>query len=175
MSACPLRAVLVPRILYSSALVLASTVAGLGHLLGRAGAGDVHEGGADLEDQVTELGVVLARRNALARGWRTRRPARCHPLTLFGEPVDPSTVLFLGADKALVLELLQGGIDGARARLPAAAAALADFLDDLVTVHRLLGEQRDHRRSDVTPAGPWTALATGSLPPRFTAALVPAP
>ena len=63
-----------------------------------------------------------------------------------------------GLDEAFVLELLERGVDRAGARRPVAATALGDHLDDLVAVHRLLGEERQDRGADVAapgaPAGP---------------------
>src|SRR5215467_4614082 len=56
----------------------------------------------------------------------------------------------LSLDQALVLQLLEGGVDRPRAGLPDAATALGDLLDQLVAIPRLLGEQRQRRGSDVT-------------------------
>ena len=63
-------------------------------------------------------------------------------------------------DEALVLELVERGIDRAGARRPPAAAALGDGLHELVAVPRLLGEQQQHGRADVTAGGPPAAAAT---------------
>src|SRR5262245_38003418 len=57
-------------------------------------------------------------------------------------------------DEVLVLELLEGRVDGAGARLPDAPRALGDLLDDLVAVHRLLAEQDDDGGADVAAARP---------------------
>ena len=56
-------------------------------------------------------------------------------------------------DQALVLELLKGRVDGARAGRPVAVAPLGDDLDDLVAVHRLLGEEREDGGADISAAG----------------------
>src|SRR5215203_828857 len=53
----------------------------------------------------------------------------------------------------LVLELLQRGVDRARARTPDAVGALLDLLHQLVAVAWLLGEQHEQRRADVAAPG----------------------
>src|SRR5260221_8647130 len=74
---------------------------------------------------------------------------------LLGQPVAPATaVARLGAGQALALELLQRGLDRTGARTPHAVAPLADRLDDLVAIHRLLGQQRQRRRTDVASLCP---------------------
>src|SRR5580704_3300924 len=74
---------------------------------------------------------------------------------LVGELIGPAAALCgFGPDQPLVLELLQCRVDGSRAGPPHAVASLADRLDDLVTVHRLLGQQRERRSADVAPLGP---------------------
>jgi hypothetical protein len=45
-------------------------------------------------------------------------------------------------DEALVLELLEHGVDGSRAGRPGIVAAFSDLLDQLVSVGRVLGEQQ---------------------------------
>ncbi len=76
-----------------------------------------------------------------------------------GQREDPPSRFRRGRlDQALVLELLQRGIDRAGARRPVPAAALGDHLDDLVAVHRLLREERQDGGADVAPAG----AATGA-------------
>jgi hypothetical protein len=79
-----------------------------------------------------------------------------HVLTaLVGQDVAPAAaVTGLGDDQALVLELLQRRVDRAGARPPDSPAPLADLLDDLVPVHRLLGQQGQRRRADVPALGP---------------------
>jgi hypothetical protein len=57
------------------------------------------------------------------------------------------------SDQALVLEELQGRVDGAGTRLPYAAAAISELADDLVAVHRLLGEQGENCGPDVAATG----------------------
>ena len=121
----------------------------------------MHERGADLEDQVAQLGVVVARRDAFPQVRELLGSLGGEPLAVLGQPVDPATVLLLGPHQALVLELLQRRVDRSGAGLPRAAAAPADLLDDLVAVHRLLGQQGQHRRSDIAPAGPRSALLPG--------------
>ena len=75
--------------------------------------------------------------------------------TVVGQREDAPSGLGGGRlDQALVLELLERGIDRAGARRPVAAAALGDHLDDLVAVHRLLGEEREDGGADVAAACP---------------------
>ena len=71
---------------------------------------------------------------------------------LLGELQQPAALALAALDQALVLELLDGRVDRAGARLPGAAAALGDLLDDLVAVHRLDGEHVEDRGADVTAA-----------------------
>src|SRR5262249_25993319 len=73
--------------------------------------------------------------------------------TLVGQLVDAFAVRLRRAHELLVGELLQRRVDAAGARCPRALAALADLADDLVAVHRLLGEQRKDRGADVAAAG----------------------
>src|SRR5262249_28747348 len=60
----------------------------------------------------------------------------------------------ISLDQALVLQLLEGGVDRPRAGLPDAATTLGDLLDQLVAVPRLLGEQRQRRGPDVAAPHP---------------------
>src|SRR5208283_3084679 len=59
-----------------------------------------------------------------------------------------------GLDQALVLQLLESGVDRAGTRAPDAIGPLTDLLDDLIAVARPLSQQRQRRRPDVTPAHP---------------------
>ena len=81
-----------------------------------------------------------------------------------GEGAPPA--VRLGPNQTLVLQLLQRGVDRARARLPCAAAAFGDLLDDLVAVHRLLGEHGQDRGADVAPAGLHSPPASAGGGPR---------
>src|SRR6185312_17050392 len=72
--------------------------------------------------------------------------------TLDGEAVGLAPVDLLRGDQALVLELLQRGVDRAGAGAPGAFAALLDLLHDLVAVAGLLGEQQQCRCADVASA-----------------------
>src|SRR5215472_1539428 len=83
-------------------------------------------------------------------------------LALLGQLVGAASALAaLLLDEVFILELSQGRVDRSRTGAPEAAAALVDLLDDLVAVHRPLGEQRESRRTDVTapraPAPPAAA------------------
>ena len=87
-------------------------------------------------------------------------------------------------DEALVLELPRRRVDRAGARAPDSAAALADFTDDLVAVHRLPGQQGERRGPDVTApcaqaahpraACPWAGAAEAGRPAGETAAAMAA-
>ena len=63
-------------------------------------------------------------------------------------------------DEALVLELADRGVDGARAGRPSPPAALGDRLHQLVAVHRLLGEEQQDGSTDVATRRPSVAAAT---------------
>src|SRR5215472_4082694 len=79
---------------------------------------------------------------------------------VLGEPVrSPSARGVLRSDQALVLELCQRRVYRPWAGLPEAAAALADLLDDLVAVHRLLGKQRERRCAHIAALGPAAAAS----------------
>ena len=69
-----------------------------------------------------------------------------------------------GLDQALVLELLERGVDRAGARLPDALGAALDLLDELVAVLRLLLEEQEHGGADVAAPGAAAATAT-AVPP----------
>src|SRR6478735_404459 len=82
--------------------------------------------------------------SALVRG--PPRPVDSHGADLLGAPclgerVGLLATGLLGADQALIGEHLEGRIHRACARLPRAAAALLDLVDDLVAVHRLLPQE----------------------------------
>ena len=68
------------------------------------------------------------------------------------------------ADETLVLELLEGRVDRAGARLPDALGATLDLLDELVAVLRLVLQEQEQGRADV--AAPGTAAASARPPPR---------
>src|SRR4029077_17416365 len=61
------------------------------------------------------------------------------------------------------LKRLRGGENGAWVGFPGAAAALADLLNDLVPVHRLFGQQREHGRPDVPASRPRSAALPVTL------------
>src|SRR5258708_4122783 len=67
-------------------------------------------------------------------------------------------------DQALVLQLRERRIHRPGARPPEAAAAIGDLLDDLVSVHRLLGEQRQRRGAYIAALCPATAPAVAACP-----------
>ena len=86
--------------------------------------------------------------------------------TLVGElePFAPAVVD--RADEPLVLELGEQGIDGTRARAPAASAALLELGDQLVAVHRAFGQEPEQAAPDRAAPG---AVARRSVagPPVF--------
>jgi hypothetical protein len=133
-------------------------------------------GGRDLHDRGGDLGHDLAQvHDALvdAAGHRQERVAQLLAVSvdvrapLVGERVRAPAVLLLRAHQALVLELLERGIDRAGARLPVALGAALDLLDQLVAVLRVLGEQEQEGGADVAPPGPSAAAAPA---PRAAAA-----
>ncbi len=76
-----------------------------------------------------------------------------------------------GGDRPAIFELAQRRIDGARTRAPAALAAGLEFGDQLVAVHRTLGQQGQDRRRDGASLGP-VASAAASAPVMRPAAVV---
>ncbi len=76
-----------------------------------------------------------------------------------GEVVGLAPVFLERLDQALVFELGQRRIHRARTRPPRAAGALVQGLDDLVPVHRLLGDQEQRRGAHVTALHPAPAAA----------------
>ena len=85
-----------------------------------------------------------------------------------GQGEDPSALGLGRGDQALVGEHLQRRVDRPGAGPPHAAAALGELGDDLVAVHRLLGEQPQDRQPDVSATRPGaastTAVATATAP-----------
>ncbi len=78
---------------------------------------------------------------------------------LGGELVGALALELDGVDQALVLELLEGRVDRAGARLPDALGAALDLLDELVAVLRLLLEQQQQGGADVAAPGAGAASA----------------
>ncbi len=60
-----------------------------------------------------------------------------------------AALALLGGDQACFLEQGEGGIDHARAGAVGAADAILDFLDDLIAVPRLLGDQGQHHPAKI--------------------------
>src|SRR5690606_16334268 len=67
----------------------------------------------------------------------------------------------VAGDQALVLQLLERGVDGAGAGPPDAAAARLDVLDHLVAVPGPLAEQQEQRRPDVAAPHPGRGVHAG--------------
>lgn len=67
-----------------------------------------------------------------------------------------------GRDKALVDELLEGGVDGAGAGAPRAVRLLGDGLDEAVAVRGRLGQEGEERRADIAASCATAAAAEGA-------------
>ena len=123
-----------------------------GHLVCRAGLADLEDRGHEAACRLAKAahaGVALRRlfpRRRLVGSLGDRGPAGV------GQAEDLLAGGLLGGDETLVGEQLEGGIDRAGAGVPRAAAARREFLDDLVAVHGLLGEQPQDGRANVAAA-----------------------
>ena len=129
----------------------------LGPGMRRAHALDLHHGADQLEAERAQLRLIV--RSALGPALRCgvgigRRPA------VVGQGVGAPAVDLVARDEALVGELLEGGVDGPRARPPAAATLRLELLDDLVAVHRPGHQGRQDQRADLAPPEPAPAPAT---------------
>src|SRR5262249_27555352 len=133
---------------------------------------DLREGECDVADQLAHLGCLVAhvRAHLLPRRGLLAALLQVSP-TRIGELEQLAPVHLLGADQALVLELLKRGIDRAGARAPSSLAALLHLLHDLVAVARLLGDQQQRGGADVAAArlAP-PADGAGAEPPEGKAA-----
>src|ERR1022692_2598333 len=122
-----------------------------------ARAQDLRCGHGNLPDQLAHLGRGAAGVPGNGIPWRVQlvRVGIGIVPSVLGEDVrSPAALPRLRADQAFILQLLQRRVDRPRARPPDTAAPLADLLDDLVPVHRALGQQRERRRADVAALGP---------------------
>ena len=86
-----------------------------------------------------------------SHGGTSPRSFRGTRLAVGGQREDLAPILIGARDETFVGEQLQRRIDRTGARLPRPARALGEFLDDLVAVHRLLGQQRQHGGTDIAP------------------------
>ena len=84
------------------------------------------------------------------------------PGARLGEVDDPAALHLLDADQALVLELRDRRVDRPRAGAPDTAGPLADLLDDLVAVPRLLRDQGEDGAAHVTARGASSAAPAAS-------------
>ena len=97
----------------------------LARLVGVTGGGDLHGRGADLEHQAAHVHEAFVD----AAGGRGEGIAELLAVVvdvaaaLVGELVGALALELDGVDQALVLQLLEGGVDGARAGLPQAFGA----------------------------------------------------
>src|SRR5690606_34172553 len=113
----------------------------------------------EIEEPVVEPG------GRLLPGGLRREPLDLGAAPL-GELEDALAVSLVRAGETLVLELLERGVDASGARPPEAIGALGELADDLVAVHRLLGEEGEDRGADVAPPRP----SAGAERPRCSAA-----
>jgi hypothetical protein len=119
------------------------------------GPADLPGGREQLEGLITEI--------AMAAAHRTRRLCPgCGPggelggllSAGVGQLEDTATAISLdSADEAFVLELLESGVHGAGTRSPRPVAAALEFLNDLVAVRWLLGQEDEDRRTYVATRG----------------------
>src|SRR4029078_4454470 len=112
---------------------------------GRADRPDLHRGPGQLEGRPPEIRTAIG----AGRPVRPGRSGRSGRTTLRIQGVRAPAVNLLAGDEALVGELLQRRVDGARACAPAAAALLLELLDDLVAVHRASGQGGEDERPDL--------------------------
>ncbi len=80
---------------------------------------------------------------------------------VIGQGVGAASLELLAGDESLVLEQLQGGVDGAGAGAPSAIGAALELLDDLVAVHRPVLEGREDGEADVAAAYRASAASVG--------------
>src|SRR5215472_1496121 len=140
----------------------------LRHLRGRADLHNLHAGHRDRAEQLAQFDRVRAHAAGhVVPGRADLVGVRGHILApLGGQRVALAAALRrLSLDQALVLQLLEGGVDRPWAGLPDAATALGDLLDQLVAVPRLLGEQRQRRGPDVTAPHPRPTVHFALGPP----------
>src|SRR3954454_12720535 len=120
---------------------------------------------ADLDDR----GSQLERGVAQVRSWTVTLAGDLFPRRTLervgrgaagvGQREAPLALGLLSGHEALVLQHLQGRVDGARARAPDAVRARLELLDHLVAVHRSLGKQREDRGTDVAAPHPRATAA----------------
>src|SRR5215469_2268291 len=91
-------------------------------------------------------------------------------LSGLGQLIYPPAFLTLGADESFILELLQGGVNRARAGSIKSAGALLQFLDQLVAMLGPLLEQRKNGESylaELKEPAPWSTGKAGPRTPLF--------
>src|SRR5450830_683609 len=143
----------------------------------RGGSGSVLRGGAhpgDLTDSVLERQVLLTEREGRPVVAADRLPWRaellpvgldvCGPVR--GERGGPAAVQPLDGGQPLVLERLQGRVDGSGAGGPGARTSLGDLLDQLVPVAGLLVQEQQDGGTDVAAGTRPTSSSTSSAPSR---------
>src|SRR5262252_6040452 len=141
----------------------------LRHLGGRADLGDLDGCGRYRGDQPAQFDRVGAHAAGdVVPGGPDLVGVRGHVFAALGSQRVALTPALrrLRLDQALVLQLLQRRIHRPGAGLPDAVAALRDLLDELVAVPRLLREQRQGSRPDVTAPDPGTTTAPALAGPR---------
>jgi hypothetical protein len=120
---------------------LGQETAGLGDLAAVSSLRHLYGGCGNLPHEVTQLEqvlpIVLSR--SLPRSPKLLPVLPHVGAALVGEMGDLTSLGLLDPHESFILQLLQRGIDGARARIPESLAALTYLLDDLVSVHGTLG------------------------------------
>src|SRR5215471_9991908 len=135
-------------------------LAGLPDLAVGSGAQHLEGGHAHLPDEAAHLdrGISDGAGHRVPRGADLVGVSVDVVAALGGELVAPPAALVgLRHDQPLVLQLLQRRVDRSGAGPPHAVAPLADLLDDLVAVHRPVGQQGQRRGAHVAALGPGPA------------------
>ena len=131
----------------------------LGHLLLTADLGDLRDGAHDEADRLAQRAEAVLGRGGVPHGVELLAVLVDVGAARVGQVDHRPALGLLGAHQAFVGQLRHRRVHRARAGAPGPAGALGDLLDDLVAVHRLLGEQREDRRAHVTARPSSTAAA----------------
>ena len=131
----------------------------LGHLLLTADLGDLRDGAHDEADRLAQRAEAVLGRGRVPHGVELLTVLVDVGAARVGQVDHRPALGLLGAHQAFVGQLRHRRVHRARAGAPCPAGALGDLLDDLVAVHRLLGEQREDRRAHVTARPSSTAAA----------------
>lgn len=142
----------------------------------RSDAHDLGRGDAEFARErpdVVPAVVAATRPGAFGVERRRGRP------TGVGQGEDAASFLLLGGDETLVLELLEGGVDGTGTRSPSTAGPLAKLGDELVAMHRLFSEEGQDGFADdaaprLEPEAPMSAMTVVAMIGVIAATAVPA-